>query len=1083
MMVRQKTVLGVVCVVLCVAVSAALAADAKVAELIDKMPAEGSAEGTKLTAELVKLGPDAIMEVCKMLVPPGTGDDVKARFALSGLAMYCSRPEAEAERKMYAEVLMKALKTASDNEVRAFLIRQLQLVGKDDAVPMLSGYLADDRLCESAARALLSIRTPAAVNALVQALPNAKGDRVLTLIRAVAQCRAKEAVAAIKPHAASTDANLRRAALYALANIGCTSAEETLKKATEAEDPFERARATSYYLLYAKRLAEAGNTEQCAKICRQMIETRTAPEDKNVQCAALSTLVSTVGKKALNDLLRAVDSDNKQIREAALALACGIQDEFVTVRFVNKMMQAPPEVKVEILNMLGRRGDKTAMEAILAALKDKEKPVQIAAIQAAARLGGESAVPSLIDVLKTEDADVIKTVKDVLARMPGEKVLKAVADAVPTVPPKSSIALLQILSERHARAYSAVVFAACKNEDKSVRKEAIKALGNTASPEQLPEMIGAVLLKTESSSDRSAAQKSIGSVTKRIADPAQRADAVLASLEKTSGEKRGWLIQTLPRIGGKKALDTVLREMQSDDAKIKDASVRALADWEEIEAAPKLLEIAKTTDQLPHHVLALRGYVRLVRAIRYPSERELRASKEAQQEMKDKEAQKLQMLKDALAIVKRPDEIKGILGALADVRTVESVQVIEPYLDNDAVKNEAAQAVVKIVVPRHRRDKGVVDPAVQPALKKAVPLIRDKKKKAEAEKILSVLPLPDTLNLAWRKPVKANKPQEGDREPKYAVDGDYQERHKSAWFARGWPVWLEVDLQKPAKVESAHIWFYWDGKRYYQYKIETSMDGKEWKTVVDASKNTKPGDARGVKHQFAPTEARYVRCNILKNSSNPSVHLVEFKLYGEGTTPKPPPPPKPDAEGFVSLFNGKDLTGWTGSTKGYYVKDGVLICDPKKGGFLRTEKQYSDFAFRFDFKLQPGGNNGVSIRYPGKGSGAYAGMEIQILDNTAEKYAKLKPYQYHGSIYGIVPAKRGFLKPLGEWNTEEIRAKGSHITITLNGTVITDADLSKIDKPMDGKEHPGMRETCGIIGFMGHGCQVEFRNIKIKELK
>ena len=185
--------------------------------------------------------------------------------------------------------------------------------------------------------------------------------------------------------------------------------------------------------------------------------------------------------------------------------------------------------------------------------------------------------------------------------------------------------------------------------------------------------------------------------------------------------------------------------------------------------------------------------------------------------------------------------------------------------------------------------------------------------------------------------------------------------------------------------------------------------------------------------------------------------------------------------GFVRLFDGSTLDGWQGATDGYVAEDGLLIC--LEGGRLFTDKEFADFVFRFEFKLPPGGNNGVSIRYPGKGSGAYAGMEIQVLDNTAEKYAKLKPYQYHGSVYGIQPAKRGFLKPVGEWNSEEIKAQGSHITVTLNGTVITDVDLSKIDKPMDGKEHPGMREKQGYIGFMGHGCQIEFRNIKIKELK
>ena len=187
-------------------------------------------------------------------------------------------------------------------------------------------------------------------------------------------------------------------------------------------------------------------------------------------------------------------------------------------------------------------------------------------------------------------------------------------------------------------------------------------------------------------------------------------------------------------------------------------------------------------------------------------------------------------------------------------------------------------------------------------------------------------------------------------------------------------------------------------------------------------------------------------------------------------------------EGFVSLFDGKTHNGWQGDTKGYIIENGALACAP--GGNLFTGKEYGDFIFRFQVKLPPGGNNGVGIRTPLKGNPAYVGMEIQVLDNSGDRYqGKLQPYQYHGSIYGVVPAKRGHLKPVGEWNCQEIMCKGSHVKITLNGTVIVDADLDKIDKTIDGRPHPGLHNKKGYIGFLGHGSRVEFRNIRIKELK
>jgi len=189
-------------------------------------------------------------------------------------------------------------------------------------------------------------------------------------------------------------------------------------------------------------------------------------------------------------------------------------------------------------------------------------------------------------------------------------------------------------------------------------------------------------------------------------------------------------------------------------------------------------------------------------------------------------------------------------------------------------------------------------------------------------------------------------------------------------------------------------------------------------------------------------------------------------------------------EGFVSLFDGKSLAGWVGSVYGYNVQDGAMVCKP--GGNLYAEKEYGNFIFRFEFKLPPGGNNGVGIRTPMGKNAAYHGMEIQILDDGHDKYKGwLKDYQTHGSIYGVVPAKRGHLKPAGQWNTEEIMADGSHIKVILNGVVIVDADLSKVDanNTIDHRPHPGLHNEKGHIGFLGHGDPVAFRNVRIKELK
>ena len=191
---------------------------------------------------------------------------------------------------------------------------------------------------------------------------------------------------------------------------------------------------------------------------------------------------------------------------------------------------------------------------------------------------------------------------------------------------------------------------------------------------------------------------------------------------------------------------------------------------------------------------------------------------------------------------------------------------------------------------------------------------------------------------------------------------------------------------------------------------------------------------------------------------------------------------------FVSLFDGKTLTGWLlvhkgSSTNGYMVEGDKIVCPRDGGGNLLTVREYSNFIFRFDFRMEPGGNNGIAIRAPISGNVSYTGMEIQILDHDHARYQGwLKPWQRHGSIYGVVPAKTGYLRPIGHWNEQEIVAKGSRITIKLNGHAIVDADLSTVTDPEVRKKHPGIKRTKGRVGFLGHGSRVEFRDIRIKEL-
>lgn len=206
--------------------------------------------------------------------------------------------------------------------------------------------------------------------------------------------------------------------------------------------------------------------------------------------------------------------------------------------------------------------------------------------------------------------------------------------------------------------------------------------------------------------------------------------------------------------------------------------------------------------------------------------------------------------------------------------------------------------------------------------------------------------------------------------------------------------------------------------------------------------------------------------------------LMAFFLAGAALAQEP---------GFVSLFDGKSLDGWIlkgqGKGRGYVVENETIVCPSDGGGNLYTAKEYSNFVFRVEYRVEPGGNNGVGIRAPLQGDAAYQGMEIQILDDQHEKYKGwLKPTQYTASIYDVIPARPGFQKPAGEWNSYEITARGRQIRVVLNGVIVIDSNLDIVKEPEVLKKHPGLARTSGHIGFLGHGSRIEFRNIRVKPL-
>jgi HEAT repeat protein len=1081
--------------------------------LVDRFPAQDTQTRQSLASQLMDMGEEGILQVCRLLVPPGTGDDTNARYALSALSTYVSQEGGEKQRELYAKTLIKALDEQADKEVQAFMIRQLQRTGKKESIKPLRKYLDDKRLCEPATQALLTIGTPDAEKALLKALDKATRANRVTLIKALGELRSTKATKKILGFATDKNDELRQVTLFALANIGDPAAAEAVSKVSLEAPSFERTRAPSVYLLYAQRLSESGHKRQAANICRNLIANYTAPQESHIPCTALSLLADTVGDDAFEDLLQAMDSPNRELRARALELADQVPGEEATSRWIARLAEVPPDVQAQIIEMLGRRGDVTALPVLRERLKSHRKVIKLASIPAAAGLGGEEVFSDILSLLRTDQKDEIAVIKQALLGYSSPVLIPESVKILDKVPSPSRVALIEILSERHAKQHVDILFAKTESQDEDVRQAALAGLANLVSPKDMPRLIQ-MLSETDRNRDIRQIQAAIVSSANQIDDREKRADLLLEAMWTAAIEKQPDLLRPLSKIGGQKALQVVVEKTKSENPQVQTVAISVLADWPEFEAAQELSRIWQNTQSPKFLLVAVRGYVRVV----HDSDME--------------QSEKLERYKEVLGQVSYPAAKAIVLGRMSAIQSLEAFKIAVSFLEHPELQSQAAAAVARIGFSGIDIDKEFSMPQLLSLFQKVARHVQNDRVRQNVDNRIGELlkqegfvPLFNSRDLTGWKGLVAN--------PVKRAKMTAEEMAKSQALA-------DESMHVHWKVDEGVLVF--DGKGE---SLCTAKDFQDFEMFVDW-KIEEGGDSgiylRGSPQIqiWGPDQSADGSGGLYNNQKNPSKPLVRadnpvgewntfyIKMIGERVTvylngvlavddvvmenywerDKPIYPsgqielqahntplyfrniyireiPRED-ESFILLFNGKDLTGWVGDKKGYSAEGGKIVVHPDRGtGNLYTEKEYSDFILQFEFKLTPGANNGLGIRAPLEGDVAYDGMELQILDNTAEKHKDLEPYQFHGSIYGVVPAKRGHLKPVGDWNEQEVIVDGRRITVKLNGVVILDADIDKASSPktMDGRDHPGLLREKGHIGFLGHGSQVEFRNIRIKQLR
>jgi len=656
------------------------------AALVNSMPdADGDGKYTgpapdvaqKAVDQILAGGKDTLAALIGMLKPDDVGEgyqDYKADYLLHAVATFVARPDAEEQRQTFCTTLGQFIGGGKPALVQSHLIEELKWIGAKESVAPISKALLKDRLHDQAVDALVAIKESAPLRAV---LPRAKGRQRIAVVQALGTLRDDKAIRDILPDVSSPDPDLRLAAIAALASIGDAAAVDPLLKAAKTESLYQRSKTIEALLDLADRLAEAGQTKEATRICRTLLA-ETAEEEMHFRCGAIVGLAKAAGAEAMDDVLAAMSSENADYRAAGFRAAVAMRGEQATQGWVARMKGADPARRIAILELLSLRGDPAALPAILAAVSDPDEGVRVAAIRAAGPAGDQRAVAPLIAALTGKGAAESMAARRALLAIPGTEASQAIAKAIPAAAAPLKVLLLDLLAARAGRGHLDTILAATQDEDAKVRKAAAEALGKVAALEDLPKL-SKLLVATDDSGLRRTAEKALIAACARIGDKRRCVAAIAPAIEGAKGDARVALYRVLASIGSRTAYQVLSAGLTDPDDAVKDAALRGLADWPDDAPAKTLLQVAKTTRNETHHVLALRGYVRMI---------EVRQNRPT--------AQKLSMCVGALEAARRPDAKRAVLGMLAKVADPKALEIAQAQLKDKDVTDEAALAIVQI---------------------------------------------------------------------------------------------------------------------------------------------------------------------------------------------------------------------------------------------------------------------------------------------------------------------------------------------------------------------------------------------------
>ena len=1097
-----------------------------IADALAQLPAQTPEKYNQVMTDLTATGEQGLLSLIDRMNPPGAKSNESADYAISGWTNFVAKDAAK--RAIAADAYAKALGKNIDNEIKAFLISQLSKIGADNNVHALAQLLTDARLSAPAAQALVSIGTEKANRALLSAFSANASDKVkLNLINALGQARYNEAETALLASLAQNPPeDIRDALLTALGNMGAKNSLSPLRQAAESIQYSYQVNnhAASAYISLLRRLVNSDPklVETDARNLLAVAAKQNRPELK-VAASQLLLALPAVNK---TDVLKDALKDGNITYLSNVLNGYRYENDRKTVELISKELnpKASPEKQTAIIYWLGDKNTANAANLLARYATSGNKMVQKAAITSLAKIGNEPALLTLAGLLKSKDEETVRLAQDALSTYKGD-----ISYTLASVFDKSSdagkTAALQLIAGRKAESQYNLVYNQLFTNNAVVKAEAAKTLPYVVTDKNLPDLFN--LLEKSDAPYTADIQQAVNAALSHLSANEQMR-VVTERMNKSAQKHRYY--SALANSQSQQAMDALLNAYNTETGENKKAALDALKEWKSFNGIYPLLDIARDSKNNSDTEQVVDAIIRKIAA-------------------SDKTgAVKYLYLREAMEMAKTDKQKTEIIRLLGNTGMYQAMLLAAPYMENPAFSETAALAAMNIAINNpsfagaetteilNKVSKTLNNPDADYQRQSIKKYLDENPKEGGYVSIFNGKNLDGWKGLV-ENPIKRAKmsPKELDE-----AQAKADEKAKTGWIVENGNLLFtgkgdnlctdkqygDFDMLVDWKLYEGRepdAGIYLRGTPQVQIWDTARVDvgaqvgsGGLYNNQQNPSKPLKVADQKvgewntfrirmvGDRVSVWLNDELVTDNVILENywdRKQPIFPMEQIELQAHGSKvayrdiyireiPRAEPfklSKEEEKDGFRVLFDGTNMHQWTGNTVDYLVEDGNMVLYPSRnfGGNLYTKDTFDNFVFRFEFMLTPGANNGLGIRTPKEGDAAYQGMELQILDNEAPVYKDLQAYQYHGSVYGVIPAKRGYLKPTGEWNYQEVIANGDHIKVILNGTTILDGNIREASKngTMDGKEHPGLLNKSGHIGFLGHGSVVKFRNIRIKELK